>query len=128
MYHVTSINDISFSSSFSRISQIILPNLKTAFYREIPRVFMIYDIDMPVEVAKLSIRRKFTEKASLKDESIIDRLIDLGYMELESVLLQHKQRSHLMYTLEGQEGIFGETSGRKQLPPNASIDDQFNRN
>jgi hypothetical protein len=89
---------------------------------------MIYDIDMPLEDAKRSIRQKFTDNAWLKDKDVINRMVDMGYMELESVLLQHKQRSHLLVTLEGQRTLVGESSGRKLLPPDATIEEQFNRN
>mmetsp|Transcript_7544 Transcript_7544/g.22025 ORF Transcript_7544/g.22025 Transcript_7544/m.22025 type:complete len:123 (-) Transcript_7544:160-528(-) len=94
--------------------------------KELPRILMIYDIDMPIPEVKQKIRSSFYEHAHVKDPRVTEMLVAQGYFNLETTMLQHKQKAHLMHYLEGYM-ISGE-GDRKRLPPDASIDDQFARN
>jgi NADH dehydrogenase (ubiquinone) 1 alpha subcomplex subunit 6 len=95
-------------------------------HREIPRVLTIYDIDMPLLEVRDAIRVHFTENCTIRDDRVIDMVVEKGYMELEETLLQHKQRSHLLRFFEGY--ITPEGSNRKKLTLDATIDEQFARN
>eukprot|EP00541_Cyclophora_tenuis_P018560 CAMPEP_0116564174 /NCGR_PEP_ID=MMETSP0397-20121206/13159_1 /TAXON_ID=216820 /ORGANISM="Cyclophora tenuis, Strain ECT3854" /LENGTH=122 /DNA_ID=CAMNT_0004090733 /DNA_START=69 /DNA_END=437 /DNA_ORIENTATION=- len=111
--------------------QLVIQNKPARLYRsickEIPRVLIIYDIDMPFREAATAVRGLFHENAHLRDERVLDMVIEKGYMELEETLLQHKQRSHLLRLLEGYV-IPTEGSNRKRLTLDATPEDQFNRN
>jgi NADH dehydrogenase (ubiquinone) 1 alpha subcomplex subunit 6 len=86
----------------------------------------LYDIDMPLLVARDAIRDHFTENSKLRDERVIDMVVEKGYMEMEETLLQHKQRSHLLRVFEGY--VLLEGASRKKLDVDSSIDAQFARN
>ena len=62
---------------------------------------MIYDLDMPVSEAKDSIRSHFYNNKDIKDSRVQEMLVEQGYMALETTMLQHKQKAHLMHFLEG---------------------------
>jgi hypothetical protein len=87
---------------------------------------MIYDIDIPVGEVKAAVRGHFYEHKDIKDPRVVEMLVEQGYFSLETTMLQHKQKSHLMRYLEGytvpMEG------DRKRLSPDATIDEQFARN
>ena len=87
---------------------------------------MIYDIDIPVAEAKQAIRTQFYEHKDIKDSRVQEMLIEQGYFSLETTMLQHKQKSHLMHFLEGYTVPM--EAERKRLSPDASIDEQFARN
>ena len=90
---------------------------------ELPRVLIIYDIDnLGVDSCKKVIRQKFYDQAHLKDHRVIDMLVDLGYKDLEDTLLQYKQKSQLMYLLQGEDDL-----SAKRLTPDSSEDEQFRR-
>ena len=91
-----------------------------------PRILMIYDIDMPLKDARTAIRTKFYENKDIKDARIAEMLVEKGYMSLETSMLQHKQKAHLMHFLEGYTVPM--EAERKRLDPDASIDEQFARN
>jgi len=93
--------------------------------KEIPRVLTIYDIDIPIPEAGDVIRKQFTNSANVKDQRVIDMLIEKGYMNLEETLLQHKQRSHL---LRDFTGYMSDGNRRKRIGPHSTIDEQFARN
>ena len=93
--------------------------------REVPRVLTIYDIDIPLSEAQDSIRTQFQKYAAVKDQRVVDMLIEKGYMDLEETLLQHKQRSHLLRNLSLNTEMLG--SNRKRLGPDSTIDEQFAR-
>lgn len=93
--------------------------------RELPRVLVLYDLDMPLPEARKAIRAHFDRYANIKDERVEKMLVAKGYIDLEETLLQHKQRSHLQRTLSGYIDLEG--AGRKRLTPDSSIDDQFAR-
>jgi hypothetical protein len=94
--------------------------------RELPRVLMIYDIDMPLDEAKASIRRRFYDNKDIKDSRVQEMLVDTGYFQLETSMLQHKQKNHLMHFLEGYTVPM--EAERKRLSSDASIEEQFARN
>jgi hypothetical protein len=85
----------------------------------------IYDIDMPIEQAKATIRQRFHDNKDIKDGRIIEMLVNTGYFQLETSMLQHKQKNHLMHFLEGYTVPM--EAERKRLSPDASIEEQFAR-
>jgi NADH dehydrogenase (ubiquinone) 1 alpha subcomplex subunit 6 len=93
--------------------------------RETPRVLTIYDIDTPLPEAKASIRAQFERYGNVKDERVVDMLVEKGYMDLEETLLQHKQRSHLLRNLSLNTEMLG--SMRKRLGKDSTAEEQFNR-
>mmetsp|Transcript_33158 Transcript_33158/g.47070 ORF Transcript_33158/g.47070 Transcript_33158/m.47070 type:complete len:123 (-) Transcript_33158:811-1179(-) len=109
--------------------QLVNINKPARLYRsickEIPRVLTIYDIDMPLLEAKAAVRKGFAMNNYVRDERVIDMLVEKGYMELEETLLQHKQRSHLLRFLEGY--VVPEGANRKKLGLDSTIDEQFAR-
>jgi NADH dehydrogenase (ubiquinone) 1 alpha subcomplex subunit 6 len=61
---------------------------------------------------KRYVRNLFDANAHLKDQRVIDMLVERGYMDLEDTLLQHKQKTHLMTLLQGKDET---NSNRKAL-------------
>eukprot|EP00934_Nitzschia_sp_Nitz4_P002661 Nitzschia sp. Nitz4//scaffold16_size188269//24468//24964//NITZ4_001771-RA/size188269-augustus-gene-0.74-mRNA-1//1//CDS//3329538455//2651//frame0 len=94
--------------------------------KELPRVLTIYDIDIPMDKAKSSIRKLFYEQKDIKDPRVTEMLVETGYFNLETAMLQHKQKAHLMRYFDGY--IVAEEAGRKRLSADATIDEQFARN
>ncbi len=86
----------------------------------------IYDVDIPLREARDALRTHFHDNAVLRDETVIDMVVEKGYMELEETLLQHKQRSHLIRIFEGY--VVTDGASRKRLPLDPDIDAQFARN
>lgn len=86
---------------------------------------MIYDIDMPVADAKATIRARFYDNKEIKDERVQEMLVETGYFALETSMLQHKQKNHLMHFLEGYTVPM--EAERKRLSSDASIAEQFAR-
>mmetsp|Transcript_17249 Transcript_17249/g.24991 ORF Transcript_17249/g.24991 Transcript_17249/m.24991 type:complete len:121 (-) Transcript_17249:91-453(-) len=74
--------------------------LYRSIIKEIPRVLILYDVDMPLKTAKSAIRYHFRQHKFLKDGRIIGLLLAKGYMELEETLMQWKQKTHLLRILE----------------------------
>jgi hypothetical protein len=87
---------------------------------------MIYDIDMPLDEAKSSIRKRFYDNKDIKDQRVQEMLVETGYFQLETSMLQHKQKNHLMHFLEGYTVPM--EAERKRLVEDASIEEQFARN
>lgn len=87
---------------------------------------MIYDIDMPIKQVKTSIRQRFYDQKDIKDDRVQEMLVETGYFQLETTMLQHKQKAHLMHFLEGYTVPM--EAARKRLDEDASIDEQFARN
>lgn len=86
---------------------------------------MIYDImDKPVGDVKKAIRSHFYKHNDIKDERVINMLLETGYYHLEDTLQQHKQKNHLLNLLDGTEG--GDLN-KKTLTKEASIEEQFYR-
>mmetsp|Transcript_2589 Transcript_2589/g.3920 ORF Transcript_2589/g.3920 Transcript_2589/m.3920 type:complete len:124 (+) Transcript_2589:70-441(+) len=77
--------------------------LYRAMLRELPRVLVIYDIDMPIRKATAAVEKHFRQNADVKDPRVLSILLGKGYMELEETLFQWKQKSHLMDRLEPVE-------------------------
>ena len=85
----------------------------------------IFDIvHMGQGAVKQSIRAHFYHNAHIRDQRVIDMLLEKGYIDLEDTLLQHKQKNHLMLLLEGPVGT---DQNIKVLGANPSIDEQFVR-
>ncbi|KAL3804340.1 hypothetical protein HJC23_011268 [Cyclotella cryptica] len=103
-----------------------VPTLYRAIAKELPRVLTIYDIDLPVPEARAGIRALFQGNAHIKDERVVDMLVEKGYMELEETLLHYKQKSHLLRIFEGFKH---QSTGadRKKLGRDSTIDEQFDR-
>ena len=80
---------------------------------------------MPLAKAKGAIRTHFYDKSYIKDRRVTEMLVEQGYMSLETTMLQHKQKTHLMQLLEGYTII--NEADRKRLSPDSSIDEQFMR-
>lgn len=85
----------------------------------------IFDIVAMTEPGvKKAVRSHFYANGGVKDERIIDKLLETGYYDLEDTLLQHKQKNHVMLLLEGQTNT---QFNSKRLSANASEDEQFQR-
>jgi hypothetical protein len=111
----------SLATQYSQIFPIVFPP------RELPRVLMIYDIDMPLENAKTTIRARFYDQKDIKDPRVVEMLVETGYFQLETSMLQHKQKNHLMHFLEGYT-VPMEAERKRLMSPDASIEEQFARN
>ena len=116
LYHPT---ELSFETPFCNF-------LHNNDDRELPRVLMIYDIDMPMEKAKSTIRTRFYDNKDIKDQRVVEMLVETGYFALETSMLQHKQKNHLMHFLEGY--TIPMEAARKRLDQDSSIEEQFFRN
>lgn len=93
--------------------------------RELPRVMQIYDIvHMGEGAVRTSIRSHFYNSANIRDERVIDMLLEKGYIDLEDTLLQHKQKNHLMLLFEGPVGTH---QNIKQLTADSTPEEQFMR-
>jgi len=93
----------------------------------VPRILAIFDIDIPAVEAKSKVREMFAKNAQIRDERVLDMLVEKGYMELEETLLQHKQRPHLLRLLDG-DSISYTGANRKKLGPNPTAEESFARN
>lgn len=80
---------------------------------------------MPLKEARQAVRNHFAENAHIKDQRVLDMIVEKGYMDLEETLLQHKQRTHLLRTLDGYIDQSG--SNRKKLGKDATEDEIFAR-
>eukprot|EP00980_Cylindrotheca_fusiformis_P004147 scaffold909_cov135-Cylindrotheca_fusiformis.AAC.4 len=87
---------------------------------------MLYDVEIPVEEARSAVRHQFYKHETIKDPRVIEMLVEQGYMTLETTMLQHKQKAHLMHIFEGY--TIPMEAERKRLDPDATIDEQFARN
>lgn len=86
----------------------------------------IYDIlHVGEKEVKQAIRQHFLKNANVKDQRVIDMLLERGYMDLEDTLLQHKQKNHLMLLIEGYTG--GTDFNSKRLTSESSEEEQFAR-
>ena len=68
--------------------------------KELPRVLVLYDVDMPLQQAKKAMEYHFRKYAHVEDERAKSVLLAKGYMELEETLMQWKQQSHVLRLLE----------------------------
>jgi NADH dehydrogenase (ubiquinone) 1 alpha subcomplex subunit 6 len=85
----------------------------------------IFDIVAMTEPGvKNAIRSHFYANGGVKDERVIDKLLETGYYDLEDTLLQHKQKNHVMLLLEGPTNT---DFNSKRLRIDASEDEQFAR-
>lgn len=85
----------------------------------------IYDImHMGKDEVKADVRALFRKNGHIKDQRVIDMLLEKGYIDLEDTLLQHKQKVHLMALLEGT--VAGSEQPRKALT-DPTDDEQFAR-
>ena len=81
---------------------------------------------MPIEKAKSTIRDRFYDHKDIKDQRVQEMLIETGYFALETSMLQHKQKNHLMHFLEGY--TIPMEAERKRLDEDSTIEEQFFRN
>ena len=87
---------------------------------------MIYDImEKPLPDVKKAIRSHFYNHKDIKDERVINMLLETGYYHLEDTLLQHKQKNHVLNLLDGLDG---NDMTVKTVSRDSSIDAQFYRN
>ncbi len=89
-------------------------------------MLMIYDIDMPLDKCKQTIRNRFYDNKDIKDQRVVEMLVETGYFALETSMLQHKQKNHLMHFLEGY--TIPMEAARKRLDKESTIEEQFYRN
>ena len=82
-------------------------------------------VNLPESQVRQNIRNHFYKHADIKDDRVIDMLLEKGYMDLEDTLLQHKQKNHVMLLLEG---YIGDDLNSKWLSRTSSVDEQFARN
>jgi hypothetical protein len=88
-------------------------------------VMQIFDIVAMTEPGvKKAIRSHFYAHGGVKDERVVEMLLETGYYDLEDTLLQHKQKNHLMLLLEGRTNT---NFNSKRLSANATEDEQFAR-
>eukprot|EP00981_Chlorochromonas_danica_P000319 scaffold85_cov175-Ochromonas_danica.AAC.4 len=71
--------------------------------KELPRVLVLYDVDMPIKQARDRVGYHFRKHSHLQDGRVIGLLLAKGYMELEETLMQWKQKTHLLRLLEPPE-------------------------
>lgn len=67
-------------------------------------------------------RTHFYNSANMKDQRVIDMLLEKGYMDLEDTLLQYKQRSQLLILIEG---VTPTHQGLKVLNDKSTAEEQF---
>ena len=103
-----------------------VPTLYRSIAKELPRVLTIYDIDLPITEARSGIRSLFEDNSNIKDQRVVDMLVEKGYMELEETLLHYKQKPHLLRIFEGFKHK-STGADRKKLGLDATIDEQFDR-
>ena len=103
-----------------------VPTLYRSIAKELPRVLTIYDIDLPITEARSGIRSLFEDNSTIKDQRVVDMLVEKGYMELEETLLHYKQKPHLLRIFEGFKHK-STGADRKKLGLDATIDEQFDR-
>ena len=60
----------------------------------------IYDLDIPLPLARAHIKSHFTQNDGVTDPRVVDMLVNKGYMELEETLMQWKQKAQLMRIFE----------------------------
>jgi len=82
------------------VDKTSVAQLYRSIVKELPRVMIIYDVDMPLKTAKSAISYHFRKHNHLKDGRVIGLLLAKGYMELEETLMQWKQKTHLLRILE----------------------------
>ena len=68
--------------------------------KELPKVLSIYDLDIPLPLAKAHIKSHFTQNSDVTDPRVTTMLVNKGYMELEETLMQWKQKAQLMRGFE----------------------------
>ena len=71
-----------------------------AIIKELPKVLSIYDVDLPIPLARSHVRSHFIQNAGVSDPRVKDMLVNKGYMELEETLMQWKQKAQLMRVFE----------------------------
>ncbi len=82
------------------VAKTSVAQLYRSIVKELPRVMIIYDVDIPLKTAQAAIAYHFRKHSELKDGRVIGLLLAKGYMELEETLMQWKQKTHLLRILE----------------------------
>eukprot|EP01083_Nonionella_stella_P132354 402387_1 len=68
--------------------------------RELPRVFTIYDINLPLSQGRGRIADLIREHKDVKDERVVNMLVAKGYLELEEAMLQYKTRHDFLNKID----------------------------
>ncbi|KAJ8601923.1 hypothetical protein CTAYLR_008107 [Chrysophaeum taylorii] len=71
--------------------------------REVPRVLVLYDLDMSITDARRRVRDAFKQNAWVNDERAIRVLCHKAETELEEATLQYKTKAQLMTFLEPRD-------------------------
>lgn len=86
---------------------------------------MLYDlVHVGADDVRSKVRALFEKNGHVKDERVIDVLLERGYIDLEDTLLQYKQKSHLLFLLEGRVSV---DLNCKRLSPDATDEEQEKR-
>ena len=86
----------------------------------------LYDIvHLGEKDIKKRVRTHFYDRASVRDERVIEMLLARGYIDLEDTMLYHKQRAQLSLLLEGPVTTDG--MNLKALHEKSTEDEQFAR-
>jgi len=86
-----------------KVDRTSVSQLYRSIIKELPRVMIIYDVDMPLKDARKAVSYHFRKNSQLQDGRVIGLLLAKGYMELEETLMQWKQKTHLLRILEPSE-------------------------
>ena len=70
-------------------------DLYRAFLRKVPYIKNIHDLPQTQGEIRSAINYHFRKNIAVQDPKVIDLLVFKGQTELDEVLLQYKQRSHI---------------------------------
>ena len=70
------------------------------------------------------LKNHFYQHKDKQDPRVIAMLLEIGYMDLDDTLLQHKQTNHDVHLLQG---TIGTEQNVKRLAPEATEEERFVR-